>query len=138
MSHTDLDAAAAAARRLVSMAAATRDLPAAGANDSTIKRLYAELNRFFPAVQKDIKAVVTELRRLRNSPVHLGDITASTAHEVAKEMVFALNREQFGGPVPPQGHGRPHKLGRKHSPGGVAPAHRRDRLLGTGQIQWNA
>jgi hypothetical protein len=95
MSYDDLKAAAREARYLASTAASIHGLQAAGATVSATKLLH-ELNQKYPEARKAIANVAMELRRARESAVHLGDVVASTAHEAAVEMVLALNREQFG------------------------------------------
>jgi len=54
------------------------------------------LNEKFPEAREAIRKVTMELRLTRNAAVRLGDFVAPTAHEVAIETLFALNRERFG------------------------------------------
>lgn len=95
MSNDDLKAAAKAARYLASTAASIHGLRAAGATAGAMK-LSDELAEFYPAARAAIAKVAPELKQTRAAPARSGDVVAPTAHEVAVEMVLAVNRERFG------------------------------------------
>ena len=82
MAH-DLDAAVRAARYLASTVASIRALAAAAESQAIIKRLATELNQRYPDCRDAIRDAAMELRLIRESAVHLGDIVAPTAHEAA-------------------------------------------------------
>src|ERR1051325_10303956 len=96
MSNADLNAAARGARSIVSRVAAIRGLLAAGVSKPTIARLERELNVELGQARAAIYCVKDELRGARSAIVRLGDFTAPTAHEMAVEMVYAINRKKFG------------------------------------------
>src|SRR5262245_24031579 len=93
--HADLDRAAAAARYFATYVQTIRALPDDAAE--TRRAFLAELAHRYEADRSAIASVTDELRltRHQDGAIHSGDISASTAHEVAVSMVLALNREVF-------------------------------------------
>ena len=92
----ELRVAASAARYLASAVAPIRALRETGASERAVKRLLDELNDALPTHKASIRAVTNLLRQTRDRAIKLGDISAPTAHEIAIELVHALNREVIG------------------------------------------
>jgi len=93
MSHSDLDAANAAARYLASTATTIKALPEAGASVTAVKSLLDELNQRYDEARSAIDRVRMELRPARPSVAKLGGFASPSAHEAAIEMVHELNRQ---------------------------------------------
>jgi hypothetical protein len=94
--YDELEAAAQAARYLVSTAACIRGLIADGESEKIITELKRELNQKLTEASKAIRNVEMELRRTRTNAFRIGDISAPTAHEAAIKIVHGMNREWFG------------------------------------------